>query len=94
MDWPPEVSSITEALRPSGRMSFSLQVAESSPDQTSRRSICGCGPCTVMPAVVKRRLRPSVVRVPFAESPASATPPSCMPSGGSSVIPMVIGAPS
>ena len=94
MDWPPEVSSMTAALRPSGSTIFSLQVAESSPDQTRRRSICGWGPCTVIPAVVKSRLSPSVVRVPRAVSPARTTPPSCIPSGGSSVIPMVMDAPS
>ncbi len=90
IDWPPDVSSITAALRPSGRAIFSRQLAESSPDQTNNLSICGWGPCTVIPAVVKRRLSPSVVFVPRSASPARATPPSCMPSGGSSVIPTVI----
>jgi hypothetical protein len=33
------VSSITAAFRPSGNSIFSRQVAESSPDQTSNRSI-------------------------------------------------------
>ena len=90
MDWPPEVSSITAAFRPSGRAIFSRQLAESSPDHTSNRSIWGWGPWTVMPAVVNNRLRPSVVLVPRSASPARATPPSCMPSGGSSVIPTVM----
>ncbi len=85
---------MTAALRPSGNTIFSWQVAESRPDQTRSRSICGWGPCTVIPAVVKSRLRPSVVRVPRVVSPARATPPSCIPSGGSSVIPIVMGAPS
>ncbi len=78
------------ASRPSVSWTFSRQVAESSADQTSRRSICGWGPCTVTPAVVKSRLIPSVVLVPRSVSPASATPGSCIPSGGSSVIPTVI----
>ena len=93
MDWPPEVSSITAALRPSFRAIFSRQVAVSSPDHTRRRSIWGWGPCTVIPAVVKSRLSPSVVWCPGPASPARATPPSCIPSGGSSVIPTVIYSP-
>jgi hypothetical protein len=90
IDCPPDVNSITAALRPSGRSIFSRQLAESRPDQTNNRSIWGCGPWTVIPAVVKSRLSPSVVFVPRSASPARATPPSCMPSGGSSVIPTVI----
>src|ERR1700676_2710527 len=90
MDCPPDVSSMTAALRPSGRTTFSWQEAESSPDQTNSRSIWGWGPWTVIPAVVNSRLSPSVVFVPRSASPAKATPPSCMPSGGSSVIPTVM----
>jgi hypothetical protein len=39
IDCPPEVSSITAALRPSLSAIFSRQVAVSSPDHTSNRSI-------------------------------------------------------
>jgi len=41
MDCPPEVSSITAAFRPSGRMIFSRQLAESRPDHTNNLSIWG-----------------------------------------------------
>jgi hypothetical protein len=49
IDWPPEVSSITAASSPVGRTIFSRQLAVSSPDHTNSLSICGWGPCTVMP---------------------------------------------
>ncbi len=39
MDCPPEVNSMTAALRPSGNTTFSRHEAESNPDHTNNRSI-------------------------------------------------------
>jgi hypothetical protein len=87
---PSEVSSSGVAVRPAPRCTSPWHEAASNPDQAKCRSVAGFCPVTVIPLVVKRRLKPSVVSIPRAGSPASATPPSNIPSGGRSIAPTVI----
>src|SRR5665213_2249527 len=90
MVWPAEVSSSGVAVRPPSRCTSPWHEAASNPDQAKCRSVAGSSPLTVIPCVVNRRLKPSVVSMPLDGSPASATPPSNIPSGGRSIAPTAI----